>query len=490
MSVKSVAIVGAGAAGAVTAAAFHAEKHFDVIRVFERRDSPGGTWIYDPDPGETWSLQPGLLPTELDPPLQPPKHMPQTIAPNLQKRWEITPIYAELTTNVPNIAMSFSDQRFAYGPFVPHWIPKQYIQDYFAKHRADSSLVLCTTVEEVTKLPPRGPHQTERWKLTLRRYDAVQHLDAWWEEEFDAVVFANGHYSVPFIPRVQGLEDYIEKFPDRVTHSKTYRIASLYRDKRVLVIGNSASGHDITTQLVQSGVTKLPVYQSRRTHSRWDGKEPPENIEWKPVVREYRASTNEIIFDNDTVLTDVDVVIYCTGYKASFPFWNNEKNGGPLFDYRENRLLGFYQHTFSQLYPQSLGVVGLPRVLTFRSFEYQAVALARVFAGRSSHTLPSLFSMKKWERERAELVRKERRKFHDIQWDNGETDVWIKYLYDLAGLPTLDGHGRCPPALDEKTRWAIEHVRKYPEPGKDEEVEGDWVKVENAMGGRDSLHFI
>lgn len=68
--IKSVAIIGAGAAGedgaiaerknvryymfefstniallgAVTAAAFKAENYFEHIRVFERRETPGGTW--------------------------------------------------------------------------------------------------------------------------------------------------------------------------------------------------------------------------------------------------------------------------------------------------------------------------------------------------------------------------------------------------------------------------------------------------------------
>ncbi|CAI0647067.1 unnamed protein product [Colletotrichum noveboracense] len=42
--IKSVAIIGAGAAGAVTAAAFKAEDYFEKIRVYERRESAGGTW--------------------------------------------------------------------------------------------------------------------------------------------------------------------------------------------------------------------------------------------------------------------------------------------------------------------------------------------------------------------------------------------------------------------------------------------------------------
>ncbi|KAF2009660.1 putative dimethylaniline monooxygenase [Aaosphaeria arxii CBS 175.79] len=488
---KSVAVIGAGAAGAVTAAALLSEAAFEIIRVFERRETPGGTWIYDPDPGENVTLKPGKLPLEIDPPLQLPSHLPVDTPPTTQHRWSKTPIYSELTTNVPDIAMSFSDDRFAYGPFVPHWVAKQYIQDYFARHQTDKLLSLETTVEDVSKIFSKQNGSRERWRLTLRRFDAVRHVDVWWQEDFDAVIIANGHYSVPYIPEVKGLEDFLAAFPDRVSHSKSYRVSSLYANKRVVVVGNSASGHDITTQLVQSGLTQAPVYQSRRSRSRWDGDHPPNGVEWKPTIVEYRTSTNEIVFDDGTVLNDVDAVIYCTGYKPSFPFWNSKANGGPIFDYRENRILGSYQHTFLQKYPYSIAIVGLPRVLTFRSFEYQAVAIARLFSGRSSKPLPSISEMREWEKDRAGLVKRERRKFHDIQWENGETMEWLSFLYELAGLPKLEGEGRYPPVLDEKTRWAIKHVRKYPEPGNKESEDNEgWVLVNKEETRKDILHFI
>jgi cation diffusion facilitator CzcD-associated flavoprotein CzcO len=102
-------------------------------------------------------------------------------------------------TNVPDIAMSFSDERFAYGPFAPHYIPRQYIENYFANHKTDSLLVLNTTVEDISKLPPSTQGAAERWNLTLRKFDPSRHIDLWWEETFDAVILANGHYSVPFV---------------------------------------------------------------------------------------------------------------------------------------------------------------------------------------------------------------------------------------------------------------------------------------------------
>ena len=282
----------------------------------------------------------------------------------------------------------------------------------------------------------------------------------------------------------------MSRFPNQVCHSKSFRSADVYSNKRVLVIGNSASGHDITTILAKSGKIRLPVYQSRRSKSLFDGKEPPEGVEWKPVIQEYNSDTKEIIFVDNTRLADIDAVIYCTGYKASFPFWNEQANGGPLYDYATDHLLNSYQHTFSRTFPYTLGFVGLPRVLTFRAFEYQAVALARLFAGRNALKLPAPSEQENWEKQRLNLTRREKRKFHDIPWDNGETMDWFRFLFKMSGLPVLEGWGRYPPVLEEKTRWVIEHVRKYPRPEDTKETAEGWIFVEPPSRQKDSLYFI
>jgi len=95
--------------------------------------------------------------------------------------------------------MCFSDRRFAYGPFAPHYVPRQYIESYFSNHETDSFLVLGTTVEDLSRVPAEGGNGANRWKLVLRRYDSIRRVDAWWEEIFDAVVIATGHYSVPYV---------------------------------------------------------------------------------------------------------------------------------------------------------------------------------------------------------------------------------------------------------------------------------------------------
>lgn len=251
----------------------------------------------------------------------------------------------------------------------------------------------------------------------------------------------------------------------------------------MIIIGNSASGKDVSTLI--SGHAAYPLYQSRKSPSRWDGDEPPQGIAWKPIIEKYLPS-GEIIFADGSVLTDVDTVIYCTGYKPSFPFWNTKNNGRPIYDYKEGRIIGNYLHTFIQDF-RTLAIIGVPRVLTFRSMEYQAIAVARLWAGRNSVQLPPREKQMKWESDRWALVNQEHRRFHDITWDNDETHDYLQALYDIAGLPQLYGSGRYPPVLNDETRWAIKHLKKYPEPKKDDEKDG-FVVVERPQ--KDSLHFI
>lgn len=283
------------------------------------------------------------------------------------------------------------------------------------------------------------------------------------------------------------MEEFTRKFPGRVVHSKSYRVPIIYSSKKVLVIGNATSGHDLAAELVS--YARLPLYQSRRSKSRWDGDRPPRGIEWKPIVKKYELS-GRVVFDDDTYLDDVDTVIYCTGYKASFPFWDAKTNGRPLYDYKSGKLIRGYWHTFFQDFP-TLGIVGFPRSLTFRSFEYQAIALARLFSDRNSLPLPPIEEQESWEREREEETKRERRKFHDIPWESGETMVWLEGLFRIAGLGTLKGEGRIPPVLGKDLIWALEHLSKHPIPGKGKDgdqgsdngkAEGEWVLVERQEG--------
>ncbi|KAJ6781221.1 hypothetical protein PWT90_08753 [Aphanocladium album] len=454
--IKSVAIIGGGASGAIAAAALKSENYFERIRVFERRETAGGTWIHDTDPGPAIPVQPGKLPSEIDLHLDVPGNLPTTTSPDQTNRWATTPVYDSLSTNIPNLIMTFSDSLLPYGPFAPHYVARQYVENYFALHKTDVLLRTNTTVEDLARSPVTKHSGQGEWKLTLRKYDALRHVDDWWEEFYDAVILANGHYAVPYVPKVNGLERYIEKYPGRVSHSKRYRNPRIYAGQRVLIVGNSVSGRELSDELL--GVANGPVFVSRRTPAFWEGDEPPDGIEWKPVVSEYKED-GTIVFADGTTSTDIDAVIYCTGYKASFPFWNDEVNGGPLFDYRANRLVGSYQHVFFRDFP-TLGAVGFPRTITFRSFEYQAIALARLWSGRNAKPLPSREEQERWEAERAERTRAQRKPFHDVPW-GADTNAYLRELFNFAGLNTLVGDGLVPPPLTRELVWEYEHVLKW-----------------------------
>jgi hypothetical protein len=76
------------------------------------------------------------------------------------------------------------------------------VESYFAIHDNDSSsvLVLNTTVEDLSRVEAHNAHgRQQQWRLTLRKHDPIRDVDAWWQETFDAVILANGHYTVPFV---------------------------------------------------------------------------------------------------------------------------------------------------------------------------------------------------------------------------------------------------------------------------------------------------
>lgn len=221
--------------------------------------------------------------------------------------------------------------------------------------------------------------------------------------------------------------------------------------------------HDLTK------TANLPVYNSRRSRGHFEGDKPDPGLEWKGVITRYHLD-GTIEFDDGTTLAPgtVDKIVYCTGYRPSFPFWNVQNNGRPFYDYDNGKLVNNYWHTFCHDYP-TVAIVGIQKSLTFRSFEYQAIALARLFAGRNVLSLPPVREMQAWETKRLREVQARGTKFHDIETQIGgltdATFTWLGFLYQLSGLGTLKGDGRIPPALSKDLLWALKNIRKYPDPG-------------------------
>ena len=229
---KSVAVVGCGPAGAITIDALVQEGVFDKITVFERREKVGGCWLPDP-PGAVHELPVRDLSTRsADQPIAIPKEFPTWTPKSTTYRFAETSIYPTLETNIAAQAMEYSQEPIAdfkselsvqrHGedtPFRHHSVIQQYIEGLVRPY--DGLVRYNTTVEKIEK--------TDRWHLTLREGDGVR--DYWWIESFDAVVVASGHYIVPFIPHIDGLAEFAEKYTGSVEHTKSFRDPENYRGK-------------------------------------------------------------------------------------------------------------------------------------------------------------------------------------------------------------------------------------------------------------------
>lgn len=110
-----------------------------------------------------------------------------------------------------------------------------------------------TTVESVRRNLDTASHA---WTVVVRKAKEGED-DYWWSEDFDAVVVANGHYTVPFLPDIPGLAEYNQAHPNIISHLKSFRDPQSYRDKTVVVIGASISGPDIASSI--AGLVKPPL---------------------------------------------------------------------------------------------------------------------------------------------------------------------------------------------------------------------------------------
>lgn len=168
-------------------------------------------------------------------PLAIPTSLPAKTSKPKEKHYTESSVYPYLETNVDAIPMSFSQEPIPVDrselsiskhgqdtPFRHHSVIRNYVSSLVNRRGYENFVSYDTTVELAEK-------SGEEWRLVLRRNGAAQ--DEWWEERFDAVVVANGHYHVPYIPRIEGLAEFETARPGSIKHSKMYRGRDLYRGK-------------------------------------------------------------------------------------------------------------------------------------------------------------------------------------------------------------------------------------------------------------------
>lgn len=168
-----------------------------------------------------------------------PEVLPAWTPASTQYRFAETSIYPLLETNIAAEAMEFSqepmpDKRSAWSiqrhgadtPFRPHAVVQSYIESLVDRNGYEQIIECDTTVERVQK-----SSGVTGWRLTLRKAYPDRQQDHWWTEDFDAVLVASGHYTVPFVPYIEGLAEFAERYPGSVEHTKSFRHPQKYADK-------------------------------------------------------------------------------------------------------------------------------------------------------------------------------------------------------------------------------------------------------------------
>nr|XP_023886234.1 flavin-containing monooxygenase FMO GS-OX-like 4 isoform X2 [Quercus suber] len=254
---RHVAVIGAGAAGLVTARELRCEGHSVVV--FERGDQVGGTWVYTPN---VESDPIGLEPTRT------------TVHSSL---------YDSLRTNIPREAMGFRDY-----PFIPKDDPDRdprrfpghrevlkYLQDFTNEFRIDELVRFETEVVRV-----RFMEEEEKWKIKSKERSGTE-MGLELDEIFDAVVVCNGHFTEPRVAYIPG----INEWPGKQMHSHNYRDSEPFRDQVVVLIGNSVSALDISWEV--AGVAKEIHIAARTVIDGTFGKQPAYDNMWLHPMVEY-----------------------------------------------------------------------------------------------------------------------------------------------------------------------------------------------------------
>jgi cation diffusion facilitator CzcD-associated flavoprotein CzcO len=451
---KSIAIVGAGPSGVAAAKYLLAEKAFDKITLFEQRSKPGGIWTYTPDHiDEDLFTIPQVNPHGKNQDVSRGTHQNSKSNGTIPSAKQIntsfvSPMYQDLETNIPRGLMGFQGLDWPEDTqlFPTHETVLEYIEDY---GKDVQHLVHYST--QVTNAEPTSKSPDSTWRVHTRNFATSEEQDL----EFDALIVANGHFIVPYVPDIHGIRAWNAKFPDAITHSKYYRRAETYQAKKVIVVGNSASGADISNQIAPH--CRIPLLWSSRSTSLFSATHgsADEKRRSVPPIKRFIAETQGVEFEDGSVEENIDAVVFATGYFYSFPFLQNVK---PDLITDGSHVNHTYQHLFYAPQPTLSFLTLNQRVIPFPIAEAQASVLARVYSGRLG--LPSREQMRGWE---SSVIGEmgDGRNFHLLPYPKdgnylNEMSRWALSAAPKEGLEN-GGQGKVPPIWGEWEFWAREN---------------------------------
>lgn len=278
---KKVAVIGAGPSGLAQLRAFQSAqaKGEDIPEVvcFEKQGNWGGLWNY------TWR-------TGLDE-FGEPVH---------------SSMYRYLWSNGPKEGLEFADYSFEehFGKQIASYPPRAVLFDYIEGRVNKAGVRPWIRFRH----PVRFVRYNEaKGNFTLTAHDLVN--DRMYEEEFDNVVVASGHFSTPNVPEYPGFS----KFGGRVLHAHDFRDAMEFHGKDILLLGSSYSAEDIGSQCWKYGAKTVTVaYRHAPLGFNW-----PSNFT-EVVALDHVDETTAYFKDGTS--KKVDAIILCTGYKHHFPY--------------------------------------------------------------------------------------------------------------------------------------------------------------------------
>uniref|UniRef100_A0A914VKU5 Flavin-containing monooxygenase n=1 Tax=Plectus sambesii TaxID=2011161 RepID=A0A914VKU5_9BILA len=342
-----VAIIGAGAAGLCSARHCREIARVTDIVIFEQSSQLGGVWVYNEA-------------SSFDEP-KTPNH---------------SAVYRNMRVNLPKEIMAFPDFPFneKLRSFVTHRHVLSYLHEYAKRFELMQNIRFKTKVLQVQR------DENNKWKIeTMSGDNGDTNIDY-----FDALFVCNGHYSVERIPEIDGYKT----FTGRSMHSRAYAHPEPYAGLRIACLGAGPSGLDISLELSTVASQVYLCHNKARRNCPL-----PANLEQRALFLSFEGA--DIVLVDGSRLSNIDLVIYCTGYEYQFPFFLNDGRSPPPVELRNNRIYPLYKHIAHADYPTDLFFIGLC-ILTvpFPFFDFQAQFACSMLSGRCKP--PSRDRMMQW----------------------------------------------------------------------------------------------